>query len=61
VIGTTMPLLYTGLPTLVLRSQDYIVPDATYEYDFGGNLISSAENQGNVTIVNSQAIIDEGS
>lgn len=56
-----MPLLYTGLPTLVLRSQDYIVADATYEYDFGGNLISSAENQGNVTIVNSQAIIDEGS
>lgn len=55
-----MPLLYTGLPTLVLRSQDYIVPDATYEYDFGGNLISSATNQGNVTIVNSQSIIDEG-
>jgi len=55
-----MPLLYTGLPTLVLRSQDYIIPDNTYEYDFGGNLISAATNQGNVTIVNSQAIRDEG-
>jgi len=54
VIGTTMPLLYTGLPTLVLRSQDYIVPDATYEYQqiVAGNGINldPAGGQGVVTV-----------
>lgn len=53
VIGSNMPLLYTGLPTEVLRSQDYIVPDATIERDFSGNVLSNVTNQGNVTIYNS--------
>ena len=54
-----MPLLYTTVAAAVLRSPNR-VSDETYEYAFGGNLISSALNQGNVEVVNSTDTFTEG-